>query len=36
MSLNHDKVESHVSPGKISKLKLVVSGLQRSNEKDEA
>jgi len=34
--LDDDEVQSHVCPGKIGKLELVVARLERSDEKDES
>lgn len=36
VSLDHDQVQGHVGPGKLSELKSVVSLLQRADEEDEA
>jgi hypothetical protein len=36
VGLNDNQVESHVSPSKLSELELVVTLLERANEKDEA
>ena len=35
MSLNHDEVQRHMGPSKLSKLKLVVTFLQRADKEDE-
>lgn len=34
--LDNDEIECHVSPGKVRKLELVVSSLERGDEEDEA
>lgn len=36
MGLNDDEVQRHVRPCKVGKLELVVSGLERCDEEDEA
>jgi hypothetical protein len=34
VGLNHNEVQSHMSPGKVGKLELVVTGLKRGNKED--
>lgn len=36
MSLNHNEVQSHVCPGKVGELELVVTSLKRSDKEDES
>lgn len=36
MGLHNDEVESHMRPGKVGELELVVSSLERGDEKNEA
>lgn len=36
VGLDDDEVQSHVRPGELSKLELVVAGLERGDEEDEA